>query len=145
MNTELKNEYMKVICDTFYSVKPIVGMEILDYKVDLYLETIEVVVEFGEEFDKEREERIIEYLANQSRAEDQIRLTLLTNVDYRDLFTYVRIKEGELGIGIRKISKHISEVIGSNPYQYMDPYFRGYNPDTGSCEDDSSWDINKLL
>ncbi len=119
-NAEWKDDYIKVICDVFYSTKAIVNFEIPNYRLDLYLDDINVVVDFSEEeLDKKREEKIIEYLADQVRIEDEMTGISRNDFDYKMWIRFVRIGPGELGHGIRKIAQHIHDNIGSSIYSFM--------------------------
>ncbi len=119
-NAEWKNDYIKVICDAFYSTKAIVNYVIPNHRLDLYLEDINVIVEFSEELDKQREERIIEYLADQARIEDEMTGISRNDFDYKKWIRFIRIGQGELGHGIRTIAQHVHDNLGSCPYDYMD-------------------------
>jgi len=121
MNTELKNEYIKTICDIFTRTEITVDKEIINYRVDLYFEELGLIVEFGEkELNNKREEEIIKYLADQAEIEDKIQLMNRDkDFDYTQWFGIVRIKEGEFGQGLRELFLFIQELTLNSPCDYM--------------------------
>ena len=125
----LEGEYLQVIADIFPNEKIELQKEFLGgkYRVDMYIPYFNMVIEiyekeheYNKEYDSNRKKEIIEEITKQLKQRQYDEGTERdSDFDYNSWISFVEIKEGELGQGIREIMLEIERTTWNSPAMYM--------------------------
>ena len=125
----LEEEYLQVIADIFPNEEIELQKEFLGgkYRVDMYIPYFNMVIEiyekeheYNKEYDSNRKKEIIEEIIKQLKQREYDEgMERDADFDYNSWISFVEIKEGELGQGIREIMLEIERTTWNSPAMYM--------------------------
>ena len=123
------NEYRKIISDIFTGVEVVFEKQFLcgKYRVDIFIPDLNMIIEIDEKehcqkvcYDKKRRTEIISEFTRKLKEEDEeCGIVRKVNFDYSSWVSFITIKEGELGTGIREIMLEIERITMQTPVMYM--------------------------